>query len=61
VAKYYASAPGTSVMRTGGVLPPPDGWTEITEEEFHSRLAASGQDYDQMPVRNLSDVQEVPA
>jgi hypothetical protein len=48
-------------MRSGGVFPPPDGWTEIPEEEFHSRLAASGQDYDQMPVRNLSDVQEVPA
>jgi hypothetical protein len=48
-------------MRSGGVLPPPDGWTEITEDEFHSRLAENGQDYDGMPVGQLSDVQEVPS
>jgi hypothetical protein len=59
--KYYASPSGTSLMRSGGVLPPPDDWTEITEEEFYSRLAETGQDYDRMPVRNLSDVQETPA
>jgi hypothetical protein len=53
---YFVSPDGTSVMRCEGVLPPPEDWTEITAEEFHQRLADHGQDYENEPVRLLSDV-----
>lgn len=63
MASYYASPSGTSVMESTGLLPPPDGWTEITEEEFRDLLAEHGQDYRNQPVKLLSDVQptEPPA
>lgn len=57
MASYYVSPSGTSVMRSDGVFPPPDDWTEITEEDYNRRLTEAGQNYAQMPVRNLGDVQ----
>jgi hypothetical protein len=62
MARYYASPAGTSVMQSGGVFPPPEDWTEITEEDYHQRLTEHGQNFAQMPVRNLADIQpEEPA
>ncbi|WP_228995213.1 hypothetical protein [Streptomyces sp. DH8] len=57
MASYYVSPSGTSVMKSGGLFPPPDDWTEITEEDYYQRLTEAGQNYEQMPVRNLDDVQ----
>jgi hypothetical protein len=56
VSLYFASPDGTSLMRCEGVLPPPPDWTEISGEEFHERLAEHGQDYENEPIRLLSDV-----
>ncbi|WP_030236767.1 hypothetical protein [Streptomyces sp. NRRL S-350] len=52
-AKFYVSESGTSLMRTGGVLPVPDGWREISEEEYREQQAAAGLE---PPVVNLAGV-----
>lgn len=37
---FFESPDGTSVMRSLGVLPPPDGWVPLTEQEYQQRMAA---------------------
>ncbi|MFZ4266624.1 hypothetical protein [Streptomyces arboris] len=53
MASFYASPSGTSVMKSGGVFPPPDDWTEITEADYYQRLTDAEQNHEQMPVRVL--------
>ncbi|WP_284576846.1 hypothetical protein [Streptomyces sp. 2P-4] len=36
---YYRSPDSTSVRRSGGFFPPPEGWVEITAEEYAALLA----------------------
>lgn len=36
---YHRSPDSTSVQRSGGVLSPPEGWVEITAEEYAALLA----------------------
>lgn len=36
---FFASPDGTSLMRSLGVLPPPEGWVAISAEEFNAAMA----------------------
>lgn len=37
---YYIGPDDQQFLTTSGVLPPPDGFTEVTAEEYEQRLAA---------------------
>lgn len=36
---YFASPDGTSLMRSLGVLPPPEGWMPLSAEEYATAMA----------------------
>jgi hypothetical protein len=36
---FFSSPDGTSLMRSLGVLPPPEGWIPMTAEEFNAAMA----------------------
>ncbi|MGW1989576.1 hypothetical protein [Embleya sp. NPDC001921] len=56
VRRFYLSPNGNSIMRSGGLLPPPEGWTELTEEEYRLYRADERAPTGRVPVRLLSDV-----
>lgn len=50
--RYYANEGNTSVMQSGGLLPPPEGWREISLEEYEAIRGVP----EHPPVRTLAEV-----
>ncbi|MFF2612372.1 hypothetical protein [Kitasatospora sp. NPDC058046] len=59
--KTYVSPDGLTLMQSGGLLPPPEGWTEITAEEYEQRRVEAAQLAEQRAAEWLAEQQSAAA
>ncbi|CAM5301725.1 hypothetical protein AB0F92_22730 [Kitasatospora aureofaciens] len=59
--KYHRSPDGTSLMQSGGTWPPPDGWTEIPQQEYEQKRSEATQQAEQRAAKWLAEQQPTAA
>ncbi|WNI20280.1 hypothetical protein [Actinacidiphila sp. ITFR-21] len=58
---FFTSPDGTSLMRSLGVLPPPEGWIPISAEEFNAAMAEHHPEQGPINMLGVKPAGETPA